>query len=127
MIGDLDRATPESDCEVAPRADGVAWAIAALIVGSVIAVDPAGLVPTGPLRWTVIALTTGATLGLLVIRPFTIPKLMTGLWAALISVLTVATLRAVDPLSAWIGTPDRRLGLLTWITFPALFCAGHAC
>ncbi len=92
-----------------------------------IAVDPGGLVPTGPLRWTVITLTTGATLGLLVVRPFTIPKLMTGLWIALIGVLTLATLRAVDPLSAWIGTPDRRLGLLTWITFPALFIAGHAC
>ena len=52
---------------------------------------------------------------------------MTGLWVALIGVLTLATLRAVDPLRAWIGTPDRRLGLLAWITFPALFLAGYAC
>ena len=52
---------------------------------------------------------------------------MTGLWVALLGVLLLATVRAVDPLSVWIGTPDRRLGFLAWITFPALFLAGYAC
>ena len=128
MIGDLDRATPVPVAEPsAPRAGGLAWAVAVLIVGTTIAVDPAGLVPTGPLRWTVIAVTTGVTLGVLVLRPFAIPKRLTGLWLALIGVLAIATFNAVDPLHAWIGTPDRRLGLLAWITFPALFVAGHAC
>src|SRR4051794_23633581 len=128
MISDLDRARPVSTPEIGTtRAGGVAWALAALIVGTAIAVDPAGLVPTGPLRWTVIMATTGATLGMLVLRPVTIPRALTGLWVALIGVLTIATFTAVDPLSAWIGTPDRRLGLLAWMTFPALFVAGHAC
>ena len=128
MIGDLDRVTAASDGEIAsPSAGGVAWAIAALIVGTVVAVDPGGLVPTGPLRWTVIALTTGIALGVLVVRPFIVPQTMIAVWLALIGVLTLATFNAVDPLSAWIGTPDRRLGLLAWITFPALFVAGHAC
>ena len=128
MISDLDRARPVSAHGIAgARAGGLAWALAALIVGTTIAVDPGGLVPTGPLRWTAITVTTGVTLGFVVLRPVAIPKALTGLWLALIGVLAIATLKAVDPLSAWIGTPDRRLGLLAWITFPALFIAGHAC
>src|SRR3954469_3035487 len=128
MIGDLDRATPVPAAELSPpRAGGLAWAVAALLVGSVVAVDPGGLVPTGPLRWTVIAVTTGIALGLLVRGPVAIPKAFTALWVALIGVLPIATFNGVDPLHAWIGTPDRRLGLLAWITFPGLFVAGHAC
>jgi O-antigen ligase len=128
MISDLDRARPVSAPEIAEaRAGRLAWALAVLIVGTMIAIDPAGLVPTGPLRWTVITVTTGVTLGFVALSPVAIPKALTGLWLALIGVLAIATVKAVDPLSAWIGTPDRRLGLLAWITFPALFVAGHSC
>ena len=128
MIGDLDRATPVTAAEPrAARAGALAWSVAALIVGTTVAVDPAGLVPTGPMRWTVIAATTGIVLGALVLRPVAVPRLVTGLWVGLIGVLTLATFNAVDPLHAWIGTPDRRLGLLVWLTFPALFLAGRAC
>ncbi len=128
MIGDLDRATPVPAPAIgAPAAGVLAWGIAALVVGTVVAVDPACLVPTGPARWTVIAVTTGITLGALVLRPVVIPKALAGLWVALIGALTIATFDAADPLHAWIGTPDRRLGLLAWVTFPALFLAGHAC
>ena len=132
MISDVDRLVVESIPEApAPtptpsRAGGSAWVIAALLVGAVVAVDPAGLVPTGPLRWTAIALATGIAVAVLVRRPVVVPRWITGLWVALIGVLLLATITAVDPLSAWIGTPDRRLGLLAWITFPALFLAGHA-
>ena len=55
------------------------------------------------------------------------PRPITFVWVALIGVLLLATIRAVDPLSAWIGTPDRRLGFLAWLTLPALFLAGHSC
>jgi O-antigen ligase len=129
MIGELDLvgAKPAAAVRSAARPGFLAWSLAALIVGTVVTVDPAGLVPTGPLRWTVITITTGLAVGALVIRPIVFPRLMTGLWVALLGVLLVATIDAVDPLSAWIGTPDRRLGLLTWLTFPALFLAGHAC
>jgi len=129
MIDDLDVATacPPARVDVPRRAGGLEWAIGALVLGTVVAVDPAGLVPTGPMRWTVITLTTCVALGALVWRGVVVPRAMTRLWIALLGVLLVATIAAVDPLSAWIGTPDRRLGLLTWITFPALFLAGRAC
>ncbi len=110
----------------APHA-GLPWALAALMVGTVIAVDPRGLVPTGPLRWTVIAVATGVTIAALTRTPFSFPPAMTALWIGLLAVLFVATVHAVDPLHAWIGTPDRRLGFLAWMTFPALFVAGYAC
>jgi O-antigen ligase len=129
MIGELDlmAATPTEEALAPPRPGLLGWSLAGLIVVTVVAVDPYGLVPTGPLRWTAIAVTTGLAIAALVLRPIAVPRVMTGLWVALLAVLLVATLRAVDPLSAWIGTPDRRLGLLTWCTFPALFLAGHAC
>jgi O-antigen ligase len=129
MIDELDVVATQSPAAVPSRARPgfLAWSLAALIVGAVVAVDPAGLVPTGPSRWTVITLATGCAIGALVLRPITFPRLMTGLWVALLGVLLLATVRAVDPLSAWIGTPDRRLGLLAWVTFPALFLAGYAC
>src|SRR5436190_6921476 len=118
MSGDLDRATPVPPSTTEPPgAGGLTWAVAALIAGTVIAVDPAGLVPTGPLRWTVIAVTSGLALGALVLRPVVVPRPITTLWVALLGVLLIATIDAVDPLSAWIGTPDRRLGLLAWISF----------
>jgi O-antigen ligase len=124
---DLIQVEPIADIPQRARPGGLAWALAALIVGTVVAVDPAGLVPTGPLRWTTIAVTTGLALAALVWRPVTVPRAMTGIWVALIGVLAIATINAADPLDAWIGTPDRRLGLLAWLTFPALFLAGHAC
>jgi O-antigen ligase len=130
MIGELDVETelPALDANVAARRPPLlGYALAALIVATTIAVDPAGLVPTGPMRWTAITVTTGLALCALVLRPVAIPRLMTTLWVALIVVLLLATINAVDPLSAWIGTPDRRLGLLTWLTFPALLLAGYAC
>jgi O-antigen ligase len=129
MISDVALAAPmPATAEPTPtRAGGPAWVLAALFIGSVIAVDPAGLVPTGPARWTIIAVTTGLSVAVLVRGAVTVPRAMTGVWAGLIGVLLIATIRAVDPLSAWIGTPDRRLGFLAWLTFPALFLAGHAC
>jgi O-antigen ligase len=129
MISDVDLvvAMPSADVPMPARRGGLAWVLAALMVGTVVAVDPAGLVPTGPMRWTTITVTTGLALAALVRREVAIPRAMTGLWVALIGVLLIATIRAADPLDAWIGTPDRRLGLLAWLTFPALFLAGHAC
>ena len=61
MIGELDVVATQSATDVLSRARPgfLAWALAALIVGTVVAVDPAGLVPTGPLRWTVITADDG--------------------------------------------------------------------
>jgi O-antigen ligase len=46
-------------------------------------------------------------------------------WAGLLAWGLVATVLAVDPLHAWLGTPDRRLGWLSWLLFGGLFWAGR--
>jgi len=66
-------------------------------------------------------------LAALVLRAVVFPRAITALWIALLGALLLASINAVDPLSAWIGTPDRRLGFLTWLTFPGLLLAGYAC
>ena len=124
---DLPVTAVPADVREPSRAGALAWALAALLVGSVIAVDPAGLVPTGPLRFTTITVTTGIAIVLMLRQVVAIPRRMTMLWTGLVGVLLLATIGAVDPLHAWIGTPDRRFGFLTWLTLPALFLAGYAC
>ena len=47
-------------------------------------------------------------------------------WLALLGWLAVASVRALDPLHAWIGTPDRRLGWLTWLLFACAYFAGQS-
>lgn len=75
LISDVDLvvAVPTADVGTSTRPDGLAWVLGLLIVGTVVAVDPAGLVPTGPMRWTVITVTTGLVLAVLVRRTVAIP------------------------------------------------------
>jgi putative inorganic carbon (HCO3(-)) transporter len=134
MIDDIELATDHRRATapvwaapaVAEPACGVARVAAALLVATVVAVDPGGLVPTGPLRFAAMSVITGLALVALVRRPVALPRPFMAVWAALVVVLSLATFAAVDPLHAVIGTPDRRLGLLTWLMFPAVFLVGHA-
>lgn len=109
-----------------PHRSALAFALAALFVGVVIAVDPHGLVPSGPARWTVTAVIMGVAAFLLFLHPVRAERVTGLLWLALLAVLFVAALRGVDSLHAWIGTPDRRLGWLAWCTFPLMFLCGQA-
>ncbi len=100
------------------------WAAAGLVVGATLTVDPGGFAPFGPLRWTVV--TAGSLVVVALARAWRGPlDLTTVLWGALLAWLLVATVGAVDPLHAWIGTPDRRLGLLAWVVSALVFLAGR--
>ncbi len=113
------RAIATTDQRALALALGVLW------VGAIFAVDPYSLVPTGPLRWCAIALATGAATGCLFLRPIRLDRASAALWLGLLAWLGVATVAASDALYAWIGTPDRRLGFLAWMTFPLLFACGQ--
>jgi O-antigen ligase len=104
----------------------LAGILGALFVGVVVAVDPRGLVPSGPARWTVSLVVMGAAVCVLVLRPVRAERVTGGLWLALIAWMFVASIAGADALHAWIGTPDRRLGWLAWCTFPLLFVCGQA-
>jgi O-antigen ligase len=104
----------------------VSVALAALIVGSTLAVDPGGASPFGPARWWVIS-TLALLGGGLALRDgdrrLHRPTIV--LWAALLALLTAAALAGDDVRVALLGHPVRHLGVITWLLFALLFVAGQ--
>jgi hypothetical protein len=102
------------------------WSLGALVVGSVIVADPTGLAPFGPAKWLTIS-TLGALGGGLSLwtgsRPLHRRSLV--LWAVLLVALSLGALFGGDLPTALLGQPDRHLGLITWLLFFLLFCAGQ--
>lgn len=94
------------------------------------AFDPIGWDRFGPIRWLLLP-----ALGFWFVarridrvdpRATGDPRLvalMIRVWAALVGWGLIATIVAVDPLHAWLGTPDRRFGWLTWVLCGAMFVA----
>ncbi|CAN5437183.1 hypothetical protein BH23ACT9_BH23ACT9_20980 [soil metagenome] len=98
-------------------------AVRALPVASVVAVNPWGLAPHGPLRWLVV--TSLVLLALAGLRgAVVVSRAMVRTWAALLLCTALATVTALDPLHAVIGTPDRRFGLLAWLGMAACTVIG---
>jgi O-antigen ligase len=103
-----------------------ALSFGALVVGSVITVDPAGLSPFGPSKWLVISTAAAATIAW---------TLRTGaarchrrswwMWVALLVLLTLSALVNGDAKVALLGHSDRHLGVITWVLLFGLFCAGQ--
>lgn len=88
--------------------------------------DPVGWDAFGPIRWLALP-----ALGfwLVALEADTIrldPSPGPVLLAAFLSWGAIASVVAVDPLHAWIGTPDRRFGWLTWLLCGALFLVGRS-
>src|SRR5688572_15197736 len=81
-----------------------------------LAVDPSGWFPFGPVKW--LAVSTLVLLGAALVahdRPLRWPPRALGLVVvALLGWLTVTATVGLDPLYAWIGTPERHLGVVTW-------------
>ncbi|MEM8905011.1 MAG: O-antigen ligase family protein [Actinomycetota bacterium] len=102
-----------------------AWAAGALVVGSVVAVDPGGFAPFGPLRWTVVVL-GGLLLVLSTLRGRILVDRVTAMaWVVLLGWLGLAAVRGIDPVHVWWGTPERRLGWLSWLLLALVFLAGQ--
>lgn len=104
----------------------LALVLGALFGASIAAVDPHGLVPSGPLRWTVMLVLMGAAGCVLFLQPVRTDRVTGWLWFSLVAWLFVASIAGADALHAWIGTPDRRLGWFGWCTFPLMFLCGQA-
>src|SRR4051812_6270837 len=125
-VSALESLIARPDPEVLARSRALSYVLAALFVGTVVAVDPRGLVPTGPLRWTLVALGSGVAIVVLLSATVRVDRTTAALWGLLLAWLLLATVFASDRLYAWIGTPDRRLGFVAWVTFPLLFFCGQA-
>ncbi|MFP3915487.1 MAG: O-antigen ligase family protein [Actinomycetota bacterium] len=99
--------------------------VVVLVAAGALVFDPGGWQSFGPSKWVV---TTTAAWGLLTVtirRGVTLhlPSLIG--WAALLAWASVTSLPALDPVSAWLGTPDRRLGTFALLTMAAAFVAGQ--
>ena len=125
MLDTMESTTP-AVTGATRRPLAVAFLLASLFVGAVVAIDPSGLVPSGPTRWTVSLVVMGAAVCALLLRPVRVERVTGVVWLALLSWLFLASLAGGDSLHAWIGTPDRRLGWLAWCTFPLMFLCGQA-
>ncbi|MCU1360228.1 MAG: hypothetical protein JWN99_1517 [Ilumatobacteraceae bacterium] len=100
--------------------------VGALVIGSVIVVDPSGLAAFGPAKWCAIS-TLGLLGGGLALRsgPHAVHRRSFIVWMVLLAFLAAGALFGSDVPTALWGQPDRHLGLITWLLFLLLFCAGQ--
>ncbi len=101
--------------------------LGALVPLAFLAVDPTGWFPFGPAKWLAVSLLGSAgAAAVLATRRVSVPGPL--LVAIAVWVVGVAAAAAVghDPLYAWIGTPERHLGVATWLLCAALLLAGSS-
>jgi len=109
---------------------------AAVVLGCVLAagvlvIDPDGWSPFGPSKW--LAVTVSALLGALLAfvgrgaghRTVRVARRAILAWAAFLAWVVVAAAFGVDPRLAWVGTPQRHFGALTWMLCALMFVVGQ--
>jgi O-antigen ligase/Tfp pilus assembly protein PilF len=105
------------------------WPAAALPPVAVLALDPGGLSPFGPVKWALVpTLVLGAWAASTWLGGRAQPRVPRPLALAGIGFLAVVALAAgagLDPLYAWTGTPERHFGALTWLLCAVAFVVGH--
>src|SRR5688500_4216748 len=94
----------------------VTAASAGLVGAAVLAFDPGGLAPFGPVKWMLVpslvlaGVAAAAGSGrMLVARHATLA------WAAFLLWVALASALGAGGLLAWVGTHERRFGALTWL------------
>jgi hypothetical protein len=97
----------------------LARALPALLApGVVLAVDPGGWYPFGPLRWLVTTTLVLAAAALALAtsgRPLTLPRSTWWACLALVAAMALSGAVGLEGLYAWTGTPEREAGVLLWV------------
>lgn len=99
--------------------------IAATLVVGVALFDPWGWAAFGPMKWALVTTLTLLMLAALSRLRLRIHRSSALAWLAFLGWGALAAVLALDPLHAWIGTPDRHLGWLAWVLFAIAFVAGQ--
>ncbi len=101
-------------------------AAGAVVVASVVAVDPGGWYPFTVAKFTAVALALTWCWWEAMRHPGgrRLPRSLAVVWWVLLALLGIAALAGREPWYAWIGTPERSLGWLTWVGFAAAATAG---
>ncbi len=106
-----------------------AWAGTA-VIGATAVFDPWGWSVFGPAKLTAVTVATMALLAAALLssregRPFLLDHTSGVIGALLLMWIVLAASVGVDRLHGFIGTPDRRMGALTWLLFGAAFVGGQ--
>lgn len=104
-----------------------AWLVAAVAPVTLLAVDPAGWYPFGPVAW--LAVSTLVPLGAALLfarRPLRVRVRPTAVGLGLVAWLAVAAALGDDRLYAWVGTPERHLGVFAWGLAALALIAGQS-
>ena len=97
-----------------------------LVIAAVVVVDPAGLAPFGPARWLATSTLALGAGGLAMWNAqAAVDRTTLRLWLALLAFITLGAMLGGDLPTALVGHPDRHLGLITWVLFLIMFCAGQ--
>ncbi|HEX2701032.1 MAG TPA: O-antigen ligase family protein [Acidimicrobiales bacterium] len=96
-------------------------------MAALVVIDPWGLSPFGPLKWALVSVLVPAAMVLLPGRgrALVVARRPARSWAVFLLAVAVASAFGVDPLYAWIGTPERHFGALTWLLCGLAFVAGQ--
>jgi O-antigen ligase len=103
----------------------LSWAAAATVPVVLLAFDPWGWTPFGPLKWAVVTVATLAGVAALSTHDIKLERTTLVAWGALLVWLAFVGSIGVDPLHGWLGTPERHLGVLAWVLFAACFIVGQ--
>jgi hypothetical protein len=119
-----------SDDPSPPSGSWLLGFVAGLVpIAAVVALDPRGWFPFGVAKWwTVLTVALVACAVAMTRRaaPTTGPERATQwAWAALIVLVGLSTLTALDGVYTWVGTPIRHLGVLAWVVFWMSFAVGR--
>lgn len=103
----------------------LALVLASLLVAGVLVLDPSGWSPFGPSKWLAVAVVAlgGAALGCG--ARLRLSRRLAVVWLAFLAWVAFTAAVGVDGIYAWIGTPQRDFGALTWGLCALMFAAGH--
>ena len=92
----------------------------------VLAVDPNGWYPFGPSKWLLVSagvLILGATTTLAAKRVTVVPRVQL-IAVVLVAVFALSAAVGIDHTYAWVGTPERHFGVITWALLAVVLFIG---
>ena len=100
-------------------------AVGLVVPGSVLVLDPAGWFPFGPARWLATSsLVMVAFVALVARRRARVEPWLLGAAGTLVVAMALAAIGGLDPLYAWVGTPERHAGVVMWVVALAALVVG---